>query len=264
MLRRKLYLRNNIIFLLIVGIIPIVISEAIMSNLGYSGSWNAAFLITPVAPVVLMTLSFLKLTQRDQDLIIQLLHTSNLLNENSKMMNPGVGERQLASFIHNSIQSEFLALAGQMQDAAKTGDKNHLLNLRNQVEEVVNRSFIHDFERFAKSPYERLRNVQESWNGLLNLNVDIPKEIFEIPDKAGIIVQTIEEFTANSYRHGKASHVTVTGRLGNSGVQLHLHSNGVESLVKKRGFGSEWLDQIAISDWNINVDASGTSLTIEI
>jgi len=256
--------RNTILFLLSSGFIPILLGEFLANLLGYSGSWIAAILITPVTPAIIVVLSLSRLLQSDHELIIDLLGSIYVKNQDSGQRLETAIERQLASFIHNSLQSEFIALAGQLSEVAESGNLEKVESVKSKVSEFLDRSFIEDFEDFSKSPLLRLKSVQESWKGILEIEISIPEKLLADVDRNGLIVQTIEEFAANSFRHGKAKRIQVVGAKGELGIKLILKSDGQSPLDAQRGLGSEWLDQISVSPWTLESDTSGTLLTIEI
>jgi hypothetical protein len=256
--------RNTILFLLSSGFIPILLGEFLANLLGYSGSWIAAILITPVTPAIIVVLSLSRLLQSDHELVIDLLGSIYVKNRDSGQRLETAIERQLASFIHNSLQSEFIALAGQLSEVAESGNLEKVKSVKSKVSEFLDRSFIEDFEDFSKSPLLRLKSVQESWKGILEIEISIPETLLADVDRNGLIVQTIEEFAANSFRHGKAKRIQVVGAKGELGIKLFLKSDGQSPLDAQRGLGSEWLDQISVSPWTLESDTSGTLLTIEI
>ncbi|CAN2187536.1 hypothetical protein MCEMRH37_00436 [Candidatus Nanopelagicaceae bacterium] len=262
--REKRFVRSHAVFLFSIGLIPIVASEFFVNVLNYSGSWTAAFLITPVAPAVIIILSLFKLTARDHDLIVELLENFGVgvIAESSKSFD--IRDRHLASYIHNSLQSELLALASQLEDAAEANNPQKSAELLQKVSSVVNRSFVDDFRKFSESPLERLEVVKDSWRGILEIEVNISQELLQNSLRNASLVQTIEEFAANSFRHGRATRVSISGSQGSKGLLVELRSNGSEGTSATRGLGTEWLDQIALAPWSIESGDSGFRLTIEI
>ena len=262
--REKRFVRSHAVFLFSIGLIPIVASEFFVNVLNYSGSWTAALLITPVAPAVIIILSLFKLTARDHDLIVELLENFGfgVIAESSKSFD--IRDRYLASYIHNSLQSELLALASQLEDAAEADNPQKSAELLQRVSSVVNRSFVDDFRKFSESPLERLEVVKDSWRGILEIEVNIPQELLQNSLRNASLVQTIEEFAANSFRHGRATRVSISGSQGSKGLLVELRSNGSAGTSATRGLGTDWLDQIALAPWSIESGDSGFRLTIEI
>jgi signal transduction histidine kinase len=255
---------NNYFYLATIGIVPVIGSEYAALLLGYSGSWAATLLITLVAPVLIIVLSLFNLSLRDHGLIIELLESYEIHKIPNTSKSFDVGERHLASFLHNSLQSELLAIAGQLEEAAVSNDREKSAEILQRVSSLINRSFIDDFQKFAESPLERLETVRKSWSGILEIEIDIPEAALAFPARNASLVQTIEEFAANSYRHGKATQITVIAVENTIGLHLTLKSNGSKKVSTKRGLGSEWLDQITIGSWEMQSNLTGTSLAITI
>jgi signal transduction histidine kinase len=255
---------NHYVYLVMIGIVPVIGSEFIALLLEYAGSWTATLLISMVAPSLMVVLSLFSLTLRDHSLIIELLESYEIhkIPNTSKAFD--VGERHLASYLHNSLQSELLAIAGQLEEAAISNDREKSAEILQRVSALINRSFIDDFQKFAESPLERLETVRKSWSGILQIEIDIPEALLTSPARNASLVQTIEEFAANSYRHGKATKITASAIENSIGLHLTLKSNGSKKVSTKRGLGSEWLDQIAIGSWKMESTLTGTILKITI
>jgi hypothetical protein len=261
-LRKTRAFANTYFYLTIVGFAPVIGSEYASDLLGYSGSWTATLLISLVAPALIIVLSLFNLTLRDHGLIIELLENYEIQKhtDTSKSFDPG--ERHLASYLHNSLQSELLAIAGQLEDAATSNDRAKSSEILQRVSSLINRSFIDDFQKFSESPLARLETIRNSWSGILTIKIDIPEALLNSPERNANLVQTIEEFAANSYRHGKATQITASATANAIGLQLTLHSNGTSKISTKRGLGSEWLDQIALAPWKMQSTRTGTTLEI--
>lgn len=263
-LRKTMLFRNTLVYLAAIGIVPVIGSEFISLLFGYSGSWTATLLITLVVPGLIIVLSLFNLSLRDHGLIIELLESYEIhkIPNTSKSFN--VAERHLASFLHNSLQSELLAIAGQLEEAAISNDREKSAEILQRVSALINRSFIDDFQKFAESPLERLETVRKSWSGILEIEIDIPETALAFPARNASLVQTIEEFAANSYRHGSATKVSISAVENSIGLHLTLKSNGAKKISARRGLGSEWLDQIAIGSWKMQSALTGTNLKITI
>jgi hypothetical protein len=255
---------SHYFYLAAIGIVPVLGSEFIALSREYAGSWTATFLISLVAPALMVVLSLFSLTLRDHGLIIELLESYEIhkIPNTSKAFD--VGERHLASYLHNSLQSELLAIAGQLEEAAISNDREKSAEILQRVSALINRSFIDDFQKFAESPLERLETVRKSWSGILQIEIDIPEALLTSPVRNASLVQTIEEFAANSYRHGKATKISASAIENSIGLHLTLKSNGSKKISTKRGLGSEWLDQIAIGTWKMQSTPTGTTLKITI
>mgnify|MGYP000057601156 CR=1 FL=1 len=111
---------------------------------------------------------------------------------------------------------------------------------------------------------ERLQTIRKSWFGILEIEIDLPESLLKSPERNAALVQTIEEFAANSFRHGKATAIKVSAVSSSVGLKLTLHSNGSGKISPKRGLGSEWIDQISLTPWKLRRTSSGTTLEITL
>jgi hypothetical protein len=255
---------SNLIFLILVGIVPVILSEGVAQLLKYDGNWLATFIISPVAPVVMYILALLHLTQQDRKMIIDTLQKSTAEKSSDLPGEIAIESAAIASYLHNTLQSELLALSRQLEVAANEQDPLKSAALLQRVSSRVNRSIADDYKQFADSPLERLDVVIESWRGILDIHIEIPKELLTENRKNSTIVQTIEEVATNISRYDVASELIVSAQAKGEGIILTFQSNGSGKLVKSKGSGTAWLNQIARSEWSIEKNRIGTILTIEI
>lgn len=260
----KFSYRINSIFLFLIGVIPVAISELVVQAIGFEGSWLATFSISPVAPVVLYVLSLLRLSGQDRQMIIDTLEDASSDESFLAPSDLAIERAAIASYLHNTLQSELLALSRQLEAAARDGNFERSAELLDKVSLRVNRSIVVDFKEFSLSPLERLEHVVESWRGILDIKIDFSTELLTDSRKNSTIVQTIEEIATNISRYDLATTLHVTAEVKSDAVLLKFQSNGQGKLVKSHGFGGAWLNQNARTQWLIEKNAEGTHLEIEL
>lgn len=257
-------LRINLIYLITYGLLPVLISEAMVEASGYDGDWAATLLISPIAPVLMIVLSLLRLTAKDRSAILEILESSTGALSANQPAQEQIESASVASFLHNSLQSELLALSKKLAEAAENPDKNKAAALLEQVAAMTNRSIAEDFVKFAESPFERLVDVINSWKGILEIELDFDVETLSQNEKAAIIVQTIEEVATNVTRYDNATNLQISAVNSDLGITLSFQSNGGGKLVKAKGLGSNWFDKVAVSQWSITKNQKGSLLIIVI
>lgn len=257
-------LRINLIYLITYGLLPVLISEAMVEAAGYDGDWAATLLISPIAPVLMIVLSLLRLTAKDRSAILEILESSTGALSANQPAQEQIESASVASFLHNSLQSELLALSKKLAEAAENPDKNKAAALLEQVAAMTNRSIAEDFVKFAESPFERLVDVINSWKGILEIELDFDVETLSQNEKAAIIVQTIEEVATNVTRYDNATNLQISAVNSDLGITLSFQSNGGGKLVKAKGLGSNWFDKVAVSQWSITKNQKGSLLIIVI
>lgn len=257
-------LRISLIYLITYGLLPVLISEAMVEAAGYDGDWAATLLISPIAPVLMIVLSLLRLTAKDRSAILEILESSTGALSANQPAQEQIESASVASFLHNSLQSELLALSKKLAEAAENPDKNKAAALLEQVAAMTNRSIAEDFVKFAESPFERLVDVINSWKGILEIELDFDVETLSQNEKAAIIVQTIEEVATNVTRYDNATNLQISAVNSDLGITLSFQSNGGGKLVKAKGLGSNWFDKVAVSQWSITKNQKGSLLIIVI
>jgi hypothetical protein len=263
-IRKSHNIYSNSIFLFSTGSVPILFSELASGLLGFQNNYFAAFLIIPIPPVVIIILSFLDLTQRDQDSLI------SLLEENGDSifgdLAPGVdlNQRQIASYLHNSFQSELLALSRQLATAALSKDKKAASSVLQRASSIANRSLSENLDRINEQPLDHLTQLIKSWKNILSIKIEIPEEILKEKFNTVVFVQTVEEIASNAFRHDKATDLTVNCIKGQLGTRLLFQSNGSQPISKSRGMGDSWLNQISLTAWSIEKNDLGTLIVLEL
>lgn len=254
----------SITFLITVGVLPVAISEYLVHLIGYSGNWLATFTISPVAPTVIYVLTLLKLAKQDRQVIINALEKSSLSPNSILKSEKSIERASIATYLHNTLQSELLALSRQLEIAANENNPQRSAELLEQVSSRVNRSIASDYELFTQSPLDRLGSVVESWRGILDISVDFPDSLRGSTRRNSIIVQAIEEVATNISRYDVAGKLWVSVAKKEQGLLITFQSDGQGKLIKSKGGGTAWLNQVAISEWSITKNEIGTLLTFEI
>ena len=262
--RRRKTLLSSAAYLFMVSAPPIIASEMSSRALGYDGDWIAVALITPIPAVVVYVLSLILLMSKDREYVLDLLSTLKLSDSSFSSLNEKSEETALASYLHNSLQSELLALSVQLQNAAEKSDRGESEKLLQQVSSIVNRSIADDFSKFAESPLERLASLESSWRGLLSIEFLVGDEYLQNVSTNLNIVQIVQEVATNVFRYDNATKLVVTATKNDRELTLVLQSNGDGELIKGEGFGSSWFDQIASKVWTIEKNEIGTKIIFEL
>ena len=255
---------RNIVITAIISLIPIYISEFLAGILGFNQNYLATALITPVPVAVIVVLSFVELSNKDRNFLLNLLEEKSfqIHPETSKGIDPS--KRQLASYLHNTFQSELLALSQQLAAAAITQDKDETAKVLQRVSAVANRSLSEDLSRMSQVPLERLNSVINSWENLLEIDIQIEQQFLNTHLDSISFIQTLEEVATNAFRHDKATKLIITAEMGEVGVRVYFQSNGTQPISKSKGIGTLWLDQVSLTPWSIEKNELGTLITVEL
>ena len=255
---------RNVFIITLISIVPIYLSEIFAGILGFNQNYLATALITPVPIAVIVVLSFVDLSNKDRNFLLALLEDKSfqIHTETSKGIDPN--KRQLASYLHNTFQSELLALSQQLAAAALTRDKEKTAKVLQRVSAVANRSLSEDLSRMNQDPLERLESVISSWENLLEIELHIDGQFLAAHLDSITFIQTLEEVATNAFRHDKATKLIISAEMGEVGVRVCFQSNGTQPISKSKGVGTLWLDQVSLMPWSIEKNDLGTLITVEI
>lgn len=261
-------IRFNFLSLIFYGVIPVILSEYLAHVLGFSGDWIATLLISPIAPVLILVLSLLRLAQQDRSMLLSVLQRNQTSNLTTHPGQHQVEGASLATYLHNSLQSELMALSRQLEDAATKLDPQKSAELLQKVAARVNRSIADDFLSLNQSPAQRLDSIISSWQGILDLKISEDSKAFIQQEKSTIILQVIEEVATNIARYDMASvvEISISKSMSKTGenFKLEFQSDGSGKLVSSSGIGSAWFDQVAVTPIILKKNQKGTYICIEI
>ena len=203
------------------------------------------------------------LTQNDKsNLLIDLQKklTTEGLNLGST---PSYSNADVASFLHNSLQSELLALSYQLENLANNPDAFKSKEILEQLGSRINRSISRDFDDFVEDPLSRLNKLASSWRGIAAISLIHDDLAHLSPSKALLVVQIIEEAISNAVRYAKASNVSVSiKQLTDDAVELIIINDGQSHTEGNRGLGTEWLDRYAAGQWSRQIKDGQVALEL--
>jgi len=165
-----------------------------------------------------------------------------------------VREREVATYVHNHVKSQLTASALRMREAARTDDSEGVRAAPDAI--MLGR----------QSPTERLVEVTEAWQGIADVDVDLPDGL---PDQVMLLVADIlAEAIANAVRAGGASQIRVDGHADGDAFVLVIADNGGpyrNSALPTRGspgMGSAWLDSLVPDLWERELTEQGATLRV--
>jgi len=169
--------------------------------------------------------------------------------------------KNAASYLHNLLQSELLAITKQIEISSDDLDSVNSLKDLEILLDRLNRPIRDDFQKFLNNPIERVNRLQSAWKGIADVNITIPTQALEDQNRNILLVQIIEEAIANAVRHAGATQVNVTAEiLPDARVCFSIVNNGVSSKEESVGLGSAWLDHHAPNSWTRKKLENGSEL----
>ena len=167
--------------------------------------------------------------------------------------------RELAKYLHGTIQSRLMASAMALEKAGRKGDKRALEKELAQAYESLRVPSASYFAAPEESFKAEISKVISKWNNLLNIKVKIDKTIGDLePAKSQEIGNAINEGLSNAFRHGGATNVKFDIQKVKSGISIEMIDDGQGPLGGKGGLGTEWFNAISGRSWSLKkVNAKG-------
>lgn len=262
--------KSNFIFLALF----LFIYSPILLSLSYfidSGSYtsNASFLQLHIASLftflfVAFIGSIVLTVQKDRENALDFLKSLIPDKELENMIDGGLvasTESEYAQYLHAEVQSQLMACKLLLLKAAES---EFTIISPEVTQKVLDRLQI------LKMPYEkkpdripsvRLYEFQKTWQGLANMEFNLPPELLRVSRNGEIISQLIEELIVNAIRHGRAKNIVISASVSDGRCLISVLDDGRLKSTKKSGLGST-LFEVFAPDWKLVSTSQGTLATL--
>ena len=208
-----------------------------------------SFIFMVLIPMAGIISSVRESTKADRDLLLESMVAS--LGEIQLSTQERATSQNMASFLHNSLQSELMALSYQLEDAAVDPYSEKSKALLEKIGARINRSISEDFKDFLEDPLQRLHRIKAAWSGIAKVELSLPDNLNLDLDKLLLLVQIVEEAINNAVRAGGAKNIEViAAEKSNKKLLLIIKNDGIFDENATEGFGTQWLDQRVGSQWS--------------
>ena len=169
--------------------------------------------------------------------------------------------RELAKYLHGTIQSRLMASAIGLESAGKRGDIKAL----QKEAKTAYRNLKLPSESYFSAPEKTLKaeidKVIEKWQNLLTIKMKIQSNA---PALSGDLIQdlgnAVNEGLSNAFRHGQADEATIKIDFKKDLMLVEIADNGNGPTKGKGGLGSEWFDAIAGKSWQLKENPKGGAI----
>ena len=222
-------------------------------------SWFAVILIFGIGVIA----SMLGVVAMSHDQLIRQLDQPASHQKTNGGRDDYLESEKLASYLHNTLQSELLALSFQMEQAARDPSLTETKGLLEKIQSTLKRSLADHFYEAQMDPAKRLGRLISSWSGLLNIEMEFEDLSKFSLETQNLVVATIEESITNSFRHGGASEFRASLIFdGAETVELTLWSNSEWSDAHGSGLGQQWILDNCLSMTKVKVDGGSQLLIV--
>ena len=173
--------------------------------------------------------------------------------------------REMAKYLHGTIQSKLMAAAMAVELAGRKNDQR-LLNL--EIDRALQTLKMPSKEYLANAGIYKLSDLEDiiaKWEGIVKVEISGFEKIEPSETEIQQLIDVINECILNSYRHGQATSVQISlDRTNARLISIVARDNGKGLTAMKPGLGSSLFSTIS-KNWEIsnNKNGSGAVLTIE-
>jgi hypothetical protein len=180
-----------------------------------------------------------------------------------------VQQKKLGTIIHRDIQGALISSALKFQKDVESGQDPNLAI--KQVKDLVEgTSNIISAKTDIPDPKVYLANLNELWDGIISLSLEVNEETFEKilhdPTCWETVNDFIGEFATNSVKHGKASVGEVKIELAEDNIlRITMVNNGLPLAADlKHGLGSRMILDQSLSVEHKNLPNGGVFFSVTI
>ncbi len=165
-------------------------------------------------------------------------------------------QRDLALYLHGTVQAGLVASAYAIQDAAVRGDEVALEHAIAEARAAATRVGEHAPAPPAADLSALRADIDETWRGMLAITWTLPSAEISVRhvDRIGNVVQ---ECLANASIHGSATAASVRIAAEGDGIVVEIADNGSGPTGGGPGLGSAVLNEATASRWTIAAAADG-------
>jgi signal transduction histidine kinase len=174
--------------------------------------------------------------------------------------------RELAKYLHGTIQSRLMASAIGLESAGRRGDVKALQKEAKSAYKNLKLPSESYFSTPEADLKDEIDKVLAKWNGLINIKLTLAKtQPVLAPDLIQDVGNVINEGLSNAFRHGLADQAKVRISFKSGHMFIEIEDNGSGPTEGKGGLGSEWFNALAGGNWALDANAKkGATLKLEI
>lgn len=221
----------------------------------------------PVSMCISIFLSIIYLNRIDRTRIIHLLDSSSIELDTTKFER-GMKSQDIASYLHNSLQSELIALSMQAESNALEMEVLEARSILERLASKMNRSLGDNFREHLTSTHSKLNDLALAWRGIADVIVNVPRELLDQIENSRLVLEIVEEGITNAIRYQHATRIYVDLNRKNGRLELRIESWGETpqdlEAESRSGLGSKFLNALGAEKWRREIANNRTILVVEL
>lgn len=175
--------------------------------------------------------------------------------------------RDLAQYVHGTLQSHLLATAFAIERAVEAGDDAAFAEAVDEARAALQSPPGSSVDAGEHGVDAEVAEAVALWRGFMEVEVTIDPALDEMTAGAVVDVgRVVGEALGNAWKHGRARHARVDVRPHDRDtVRVEVTDDGSAPTGGPPGMGSAWLDFVAPGEWSLSADpAGGASLVVHL
>lgn len=232
---------SSLFFLTSILIFPVFASEVISRSLGITVNILQAIIIAPALPTMMLVSSIYKTVSGDKRFAVAAAKAiASAESETTNSETALFDHRRLSGYLHNSLQSELLRIAKQLEKVAKSEDSFQPDEHLEELSSALQRSST-DVAQLNRAGIEELRGICNSWSGIAEIDFRIDQEKSVNEEKCEKIIECVQELITNSIRHGEANRIEINLKQIGEFFEIKLTHNGGGKIINSTGLGTRFM-----------------------
>ena len=175
--------------------------------------------------------------------------------------------REIAKYLHGTVQSRLMGSAMAIENAAKFGDKKALdIEVERALLSLTMPSKDYLLGR-TKGISNSFKEMISKWDGIIEVTTSISKRLSKIDPQTELdIADIINEALSNAFRHGQATEASISLYVNsNELLEIEVLDNGVGPKDSEIGMGCLLFSSLS-NNWSLTKreNGVGTALVVEI
>lgn len=260
---RKLNINQSLVSLLYLAALVVLPSYAVNIMLPeYVAAWPTYVEIISIVilPFYVITLSVLRLLDQDRKALTQLIE--DRINADEKK---SFETAQVASYLHNTLQSELLSASRTLELSALDPTSPESRRNLERLGALINRSISEDFKESYLNPEQKIKEIVNGWQGIVDINIDIPQEMLSQQGQGLLISQIIQEAATNSIKHSNAKNLFIKGKeISNGNTEITITCTNLNKNAPSSDLSKGWLASISLVKPRVIEASNSHTIVIEI
>lgn len=260
---RKLNINQSLVSLLYLAALltlPYFVTQITLPD--YVAAWPAYVEIIGIfiLPFYVITLSVLRLLDQDRKALTQLIE--DRINADEKK---SFETAQVASYLHNTLQSELLSASRTLELSALDPTSPESRRNLERLGALINRSISEDFKESYLNPEQKIKEIINGWQGIVDINIDIPQEMLSQQGQGLLISQIIQEAATNSIKHSNAKNLFIKGKeISNGNTEITITCTNLNKNAPSSDLSKGWLASISLVKPRVIEASNSHTIVIEI